>query len=102
MNSTRYKEKFDTRASEWIGDMTAWHLKNDPDNREQRERLFRNLRKVMKDELTPRQRQMVTMYYFQRKNIPVIANELGLNPSTVSRTLKRGRARIQRYLKYSF
>ena len=81
MNSTRYKEKFDTRASEWIGDMAVWHLGN---------------------ELTPRQRQMVTMYYFQRKNIPVIAEELGINRSTVSRTLKRGRARIQRYLKYSF
>ncbi len=102
MNSTRYKEKFDTRASEWIGDMTVWRLKNDPDNKEQHERLLRNLRKVMRNELTPRQRQMVTMYYFQRKNIPVIAEELGLNRSTVSRTLKRGRDRIQKFLKYSF
>ena len=33
MNSTRYKEKFDTRASEWIGDMAVWHLENDPDNK---------------------------------------------------------------------
>lgn len=102
MKSTRYEGPFDTRASEWIGDMSAWRQANDPDNSEQRERLFRNLHKVMRDELTPRQRQMVEMYYFQKKNIPKIAEELGLNRSTVSRTLNRGMGRIQKYLKYSF
>lgn len=102
MKSTRYEGPFDTRASEWIGDMSAWRQANDPDNSEQRERLFRNLHKVMRDELTPRQRQMVEMYYFQKKNIPKIAEELGLNRSTVSRTLYRGMSRIRKYLKYSF
>lgn len=102
MKSTRYEGPFDTRASEWIGDMSAWRQANDPDNSEQRERLFRNLHKVMRDELTPRQRQMVEMYYFQKKNIPKIAEELGLNRATVSRTLNRGMGRIQKYLKYSF
>lgn len=102
MKSTRYEGPFDTRASEWIGDMTVWLRENAPDNSEQRERLFRNLHKVMEDELTPRQRQMVEMYYFQRKNIPKIAEELGLNRSTVCRTLHRGKDRIRRFLKYSF
>lgn len=102
MKSTRYEGPFNTRASEWIGDMSAWRQANDPDNSEQRERLLRNLRKVMRDELTPRQRQMVEMYYFQKKNIPKIAAELGVNRSTVSRTLSRGKNRIRRYLKYSF
>ncbi len=82
--------------------MTVWLRENAADNSDQRERLLKNLRKVMRDELTPRQRQIVEMYYFQRKNMPAIAKELGLNGSTVSRTLKRGKARIQRYLKYSF
>ena len=82
--------------------MTVWLRQNAPDNSEQLERLKRNLRKAISDELTPRQRQMMEMYYFQKLNIPTIANELGLNRSTVSRTLKRGRNRIHRCLKYSF
>ena len=102
MKSTRYEETFDTRASEWIGDMAVWLRQNASDNSEQHERLLRNLPKVIKFELTPRQRQVVVMYYFQRKNIPEIAAELGLSRSTISRTLKRGRDRIQKYLKYSF
>lgn len=101
MKSTRY-ETFDTRASEWIGDMTVWIREHAGDNREQYERLKRNLRKAMREELTPRQRMIMEMYYFQGIKIPAIANELGINRSVVSRTLKRGRDRIRRCLKYSF
>lgn len=102
MKSTRYEETFDARASEWIGDMAVWIRQNAPDNSEQHERILRNLPKVMKNELTPRQRQMVEMYFFQRKNIPAIEKELGIDRSTVSRTLHRGMDRIRRFLKYSF
>ena len=101
MKSIRYVT-FDTRASEWIGDMTVWLQENAPDNSAQRERLMRNLRKAMRDELTPRQRQLMEMYYFQKINIPAIAKELGIDVSTASRTLKRGRNRIRRCLEYSF
>ena len=37
---------FDTRSSEWIGDLTVWRRQNDPDNAEQLERLRRNLRQA--------------------------------------------------------
>ena len=40
MNDTR----FDTRSSEWIGDMTVWLRENSADNSERLERLRRNLR----------------------------------------------------------
>lgn len=101
MKTTRYRETLDTRASEWIGDMTVWLRQNAPDNSEQHERVLRNLPKVMKEELTPRQRQMVDMYFCQRKTIPAIAKELEINRSTVSRTLHRGMDNIRRCLKYS-
>ena len=59
------------------------------------------VRKVVDEELTERQRQMVEMYYFQRLNMPEIADKLGVSPSSVSRTIMRGRGRIRKYLKYN-
>ena len=46
--------------------------------------LYRAMRK-----LTPRQRQIVTMRYFEKKNIKYIANTLGVQENTVSVTLNR-------------
>ena len=101
MRSTRYEGPFDTRASEWIGDMTVWRRQNAGDNSERLERLRRNLRQARERELTPRQRQLVSLYYDQGMNIPQIAEELGLNRSTVSRTLRRARDRLYRCLRYA-
>ena len=101
MRSTRYEGPFDTRASEWIGDLTVGNRQNAGDNSERLERLRRNLRQARERELTPRQRQLVSLYYDQGMNIPQIAEELGLNRSTVSRTLRRARDRLYRCLRYA-
>ena len=101
MRSTRYEGPFDTRASEWIGDLTVWNRQNAGDNSERLERLRRNLRRAREQELTPRQRQMVALYYDQGMTIPQIAEELGVNRSTVSRTLRRARDRLYRCLRYA-
>ncbi len=70
------------------------------DNSEAHSRLVRKVSDAVKNELTPRQRQLVAMYYVQGLNMPRIARELGLNVSTVSRTLARGRERLKRCLKF--
>lgn len=101
MKSTRYDGPFDTRASEWIGDLTVWTRQNAGDNSERLERLRRNLRQARERELTPRQRQMLELYYDQGMTIPQIAGELGLNRSTVSRTLRRARDRLYQFLRYA-
>ena len=101
MRSTRYEGPFDTRASEWIGDLTVWNRQNAGDNSERLERLRRNLRQARERELTPRQRQLLDLYYDQGMNIPQIAEELGVNSSTVSRTLRRARDRLYRCLRYA-
>lgn len=92
--------RFDSRSSEWIGDLAVWKRQNDPDNAEQLERLRRNLRQAREQELTPRQRQVVALYYDRGLTIPQIAGQLGVNRSTVSRTLRRARARLFRFLQY--
>lgn len=65
-----------------------------------REVQLRRLRRVMELELTPVQREILIAYYFQEKNIPLIARERGVCPSTVSRTLHRAEKRIRRCLRY--
>ena len=92
---------FDTRSSEWAGDMTVWLRENANDNQEQIDRLLRNLRKARVQELTPRQQQMLSMRFEQNMSGAEIARELGLNRSTVSRTLKRAQDRLRRCLQYA-
>ena len=101
MKNMRYEGTFDTRASEWIGDLTVWKRQNAADNSERLARLRRSLRQAREQELTPRQRQLLDLYYDQGMNIPQIAEELGINRSTVSRTLRRARDRLYRCLRYA-
>ena len=70
------------------------------DNRATRSLLLKNLRRAMDEELTPRQLQMVTLYYLQEKKMSEIADELGVHISTVSRTISRGKARLRKCLRY--
>ena len=97
MNATR----FDTRSSEWAGDMTVWLREQANDNQEQMERLRRNLRRAREQELTPRQQQILTMRFEQNMSGAEIARELGLNRSTVSRTIRRAQKRLRRCLQYA-
>ena len=53
------------------------------------------------EELTPRQKQMLELYFDQGMNMPQIARALDLNRSTVSRTLRRARERLYRCLRYT-
>lgn len=70
------------------------------DNRSQRQQLRRHLLRALEEDVTPRQREMLTLYYAAGLNIPAISRRLGVNKSTVSRTLHRGEARLRRCLRY--
>ena len=94
--------RFDARSSEWIGDMTVWLRDHAEDNSEQLERLRRGLRRAREQELTPRQREMVFLYYDRGlMNMTEIAAQLGVHRSTVSRTVKRAKQRLYRCLRYA-
>ena len=58
------------------------------------------VQRVMREELTPLQRQTILAYYVQGMNIPQIARDQGVNKSTVSRTLHRAEDKLRRYLRY--
>ncbi len=50
-------------------------------------------------ELTPRQQQLLTLYYGEGKSMPEIGDALGIDKSTVSRTIQRGERRLRNYLR---
>lgn len=56
--------------------------------------------RVIREELTEKQRLTLLAYYIQEQTITQIAQEQGVNKSTVSRTLKRAEARLRRFLRY--
>lgn len=68
------------RDGEWIGDFSTWLRSNAADNEEQQDRLRRNLRLALEQELTPRQKEMVALYFHQRMTIPQIAKEALCEP----------------------
>ena len=81
-------------------DYAMWTSLMADDNRDQMNRLKRNLTHALRNDVTPRQREYMMLYYGQGMSMEVIAEQLGVNKSTVSRTLKRGRQRLHRCLRY--
>lgn len=61
---------------------------------------MQRVREVIRHELTPLQRETLLAYHIQGKTIPRIAQERGVNKSTVCRILKRAEDKLRRYLKY--
>ena len=58
------------------------------------------IQRVMMEELTDVQREILIAYYIQDCTITAIARERGVNKSTVCRTLHRAEEKLRRYLKY--
>ena len=84
-------------------EIASCHIEHYPDlmtcfqgqtNRREREEYRRFLYRAIKTHLTHRQTQVMLLYYFEGKNITEIAQELGLNKSTVSRTFRRSLNRL--------
>ena len=70
------------------------------DNSQEVSRLKRNLIRCLQEDVTPKQRRALLLYYGEGLNMREIGERLGVNRSTVSRTIKRGEARLQRCLRY--
>lgn len=65
-----------------------------------RRMLKKRLMNAIDHELTDRQKRVVMGYYLENRNIVELAQEYGVNKSTVWRTLKRGEDRLRRCLRY--
>lgn len=95
MPSTRYR-----RGNAYAADMAEYARSMAADNTAELGRVKRNLVRALREEVTPRQRQMLLLYYAERLNMRQIAAQLRVDKSTVSRTIKRGEERLRRCLRY--
>lgn len=71
------------------------------DNEAQMQRLQEKLLQAIGEVLTPRQREILLLYYFQNMSVSQIADHLQLAKSTVSRSLKRSIEKLEKTLHYS-
>ncbi len=59
------------------------------------------LREAIETELTEKQRQCVKLYFFDGLKEREIGELMGVNKSTVSRHISKGKQRLRRCVKYS-
>ena len=95
MSDTRYR-----RGRGFAADMAVYNRQMAPDNDQELSLLKRNLIRALKEDITPRQRETMLLYYGQGLNMRESGLKLGVDKSTGSRTIKPGERRLQRCLRY--
>ena len=95
MANTRYR-----RGGAYAADMAVYARAMAADNSAQLSRVKRNLVRALREDVTPRQREVLLLYYAEQLNTRQIGEKLGVDTSTVARTIKRGERRLQRCLRY--
>ena len=95
MPNTRYR-----RGAEYAADMAVYARSMAGDSPEEHARLKRNLVRALREDVTEKQRQALLLYYAEGLNMREIGEQLGVDKSTISRTIKRGERRLQRCLRY--
>ena len=95
MSDTRYR-----RGPAYAAEMARYARMLSDDGESQSSRLKRNLVRCLREDLTPKQQRALILYYSEGLTMREIGERLGVNRSTVSRTIKRGEARLQRCLRY--
>ena len=61
---------------------------------------IKRVQRVIREELTDIQREILLAYYIQDLTIPQIAKDRGVHKSTVARALHRAENTLRKYLKY--
>ena len=84
-----------------IASLCLWRQEESGDTRERIRRLLSNLPLAVQQELTPRQREILRLRFTGGMSVTAIAEKLGLNKSTVSRSLARSMERLYKSLRYS-
>ena len=65
-----------------------------------KEEAKKRIARVVAEEMSPIEREVLVAYYLQGKNITDIALERGVHKSSVCRALHRAEKKLKRFLKY--
>ena len=95
MPNTRYR-----KGKYYAAEMAMYSRQMAADNSQEISRLKRNLIRALQEDVTQRQRQALLLYYAEGQNMRELGEKLGVDQSTISRTIKRGEQRLQRCLRY--
>jgi len=96
---TYYSDTFTGEIDKNIREI-LYDKEEDSEYTRQRTRLKKALVGVIKEELTPRQKEIIMLYYYHQINTVEIAKQLCISPQSVSATMARARKRMFRILKY--
>ncbi|MBR1822853.1 MAG: sigma-70 family RNA polymerase sigma factor [Ruminococcus sp.] len=91
----RYSDTFTGKADEGIR-----AILKESDEDDGARKLRKILLNVINNELTPRQKEIIMLYYFKRTDIVTIGKQLGISPQAVSAAMKRARLKMYRILRY--
>lgn len=89
-----------TYTDELMG-LRHWRSAEGDEPSEKLARLAAHLPRAIEEELTPRQRQIVHLHFYDGLSVTQIARQLEVHPSTVTRSLQRSARKLQHILLYT-
>ena len=94
--------KRDTYADSFTGaaDKNIRTILGCSDEDEPARKLRRVMLKVINNELTTRQKEIIMLYYFKGRDTVDIGKALGISPQAVSQIMSRARVKMFRILQY--
>lgn len=93
-------EKVSEKALEFDREFLAEISGENSTNRKRLNIVCRALKEAIRTDLTPRQREVLLLYYHKQMKMYQIAAMLGIAPSTVSHTIKRAKLRLKKSLRF--
>ncbi len=97
MSGTRYR-----RGGIYAADMARYArmISEENTNTEELDRVKIALWRALHEDITEKQRRYLLLYYAEGMKMSEIGEQMGVDKSTVSRTIKRGEDRLRRCLRY--
>lgn len=93
-----------SRVNENVLNFDPAYIKSQLNPETTNRRILKSFSKILstaiEQELTPRQQEIVRLRYYENMTYKGISDQLGIAPTTVSRTLHRAESRIRKSLKY--
>lgn len=84
-----------------IQQLVNWEQEDAGSNTQKIEQMKQKVRDAIESELTPRQKQVLLIALSKGFSQTQIAQDLGVDKSTISRTMSRAIKRLRRVLKYA-